>query len=560
MGLKPHANLSEVHLRGLCFRVHYVISREVSNLCPGLCNPDWRFYALPSPGERFAYLREMYSTAMNEATNPTQRVARDTLVLTVFQVASKMPYIIFFILLGNRALFGEEAYGRLEGMLVLANVFFILADLGLEPYLTRQLAREPKETTAILPRLAAVRVLLTIGTAILLFAWCMIVVESSSQRPGFPNLPIFLGCVIYMVGLSGQSFVRSLSRPHHRMEVEGKIGVLDKSLTLLLGGTVLFVSGELLGVMWSFATASCFAALYGLMKARSFQPCLRLGWPPIASVLKQSLPFALSAVCVLLFYNMDRLMLFHYGDVPVARYSRGMRLVMGLLFLPQMISIAIYPTLSKLKTAPEDRVRVGGQSLQSLMFLAFPLVLGGWAVAGPLVDLLYGAASPETVSWRWDRFLGWDTSLRNTTEASVLRILLLSLPFTCCNYLFGPALNALDKQVWNLKASAVTALANILLNALLIPFLGPVGAAIATTITQALYCGALYAYLRKLDSSWIAKSRLAVPLAISAGMGLLLFLVPGLHVTVRIALGGGVYLAITWALGAWPVKGLRGGR
>jgi O-antigen/teichoic acid export membrane protein len=497
---------------------------------------------------------------MNGTTNPTQRVARDTLVLTVFQVASKLPYVIFFILLGNRALFGEEAYGRLEGMLVLANVFFILADLGLEPYLTRQLAREPEETTTILPGLTAVRVLLTVGTAILLFSWCAIVVGGTGQCPSPTDLSLFLGCVIYMTSLSGQAFVKSLSRSHHRMEVEGKMGVVDKSLTLVLGGAVLFVSGELLGVMWSFAIASCCAALYGLVIARSFQSSLYLGWPPAVSILKQSLPFALSAVCVLLFYNMDRLMLFHYGDVPVARYSRGMRLVMGLLFLPQMISIAIYPTLSKLKETPEDRVRVGGQSLQTLMFLAFPLVLGGWAVAGPLVDLLYGAASPETVSWRWDRFLGWDTALRNTTEASVLRILLLSLPFTCCNYLFGPALNALDKQVWNLKASTVTAIANIALNALLIPFLGPVGAAIATTITQALYCVALYAYLRKMDSSWIVKSRLAVLLAISAGMGLLLFLVPGLHVTIRIALGGAAYLAITGVLGAWPVKGVRGWR
>jgi O-antigen/teichoic acid export membrane protein len=481
-------------------------------------------------------------------------------VLTVFQVASKLPYIIFFILLGNRALFGEEAYGRLEGMLVLANVFFILADLGLEPYLTRQLAREPEETTAILPRLAAVRLLLTAGTAILLFAWSAIVVGGTGQRPSSTDLFLFVGCVIYMASLSGQAFVRSLSRSHHRMEVEGKMGVVDKSLTLVLGGAVLFVSGELLGVMWSFAIASCCAALYGLVIARSFQSSLYLGWPPAVSILKQSLPFALSAVCVLLFYNMDRLMLFHYGDVPVARYSRGMRLVMGLLFLPQMMSIAIYPTLSKLKETPEDRVRVGGQSLQTLMFLAFPLVFGGWAVAGPLVDLLYGSASPDTVSWRWDRFLGWDTALRNTTEASVLRILLLSLPFTFCNYLFGPALNALDKQVWNLKASAVTAVANVLLNALLIPFLGPVGAAIATTITQALYCVALYAYLRKMDPSWIVKSRLAVLLAISAGMGLLLVLAPGLHVAIRIALGGSAYLAITRVLGAWPVKGSRGER
>jgi len=77
---------------------------------------------------------------MSETQGPLKTVAKGAVVLTTFQFASKSLFAVFFILLGNRTLFSELDYGRLEALLTLANVFFILADLGLEPFLTHERA------------------------------------------------------------------------------------------------------------------------------------------------------------------------------------------------------------------------------------------------------------------------------------------------------------------------------------------------------------------------------------------------------------------------------------
>jgi O-antigen/teichoic acid export membrane protein len=484
----------------------------------------------------------------------SKKVATGALVLMVFRFASGFLYVCFFILLGNRAWFSDEAFGRFDGLLAMTNMFFILTDFGLEVYLTRELARDKEEFAKKLPGIVTLKTALTLLAGLALTATLLV------GPGGTAGVGVLAGAasVSFLFTLSAQAFIRSISRAEQAMRVEGMMALVEKGVIVTLGSSLLWLGADVGGVMSAVAFANLCAALYGWLRIRRYGLPLYPGFPILWKVLVECLPFGLSAICVLMFFNMDRIMLFYFGEVWVARYSRGFRIVMGLLLFPQMMSIAIYPALSRLKENMAERVNVGRESLQTLCFVAFPLVAGGWMVAGPLVDLLYGAAPQGALSWRWDARLGSGTEIGNTTEAAVLRILLLSLPFTCGNYLFGPALNALDKQVWNLWSSAATLVANVALNLLLIPTLGPVGAAIATTLTQATYCGSMYWGLRKLDDTWLRGNRLLTILACSLAMAGLLAVLPVWHPLARIALAAAFYFGMTWVLGVWPYRLGRG--
>lgn len=488
---------------------------------------------------------------MSEISDSSGIVARGAFLLTLFQLASKVLYLVFFILLGNLP---DILYGRLEWLLALGSVFFILSDFGIETWLTRELAKDPRAPERNLTGVSSLKTILTLFASALLALWILQTAAAGWEAETRPPW-VVLGCMVYMAALSLQSYIRSIARAHHRFEIEGAMAVADKFFTLLFGAAVFFLARSLLGLMAAFALAGTAAALYGLIRIRPLGLRLAPVSLPEWSVMRKAYPFALSGICVLLFYYMDRLMipqLLEEGDAALARYSRGWRIVMGLLLFPQMMSVAIYPMFSKLTDRPADRAEVGAASLRTLLFLAFPLMVGGWATAGPLLDLLFPQGDPHAPNWRWDAVLGWDASVARSTESAVLRILLLSLPFTCCNYLFGPALNALGKERLNLAASAVTLLANVGLNLLLIPRLGPVGAAAATSITQFLYSASMYFFLRRTEASWISGIALWGYLGLAFGMGGAITAMGDLPVYLSIPLGGILYLTATGIMVGWP--------
>lgn len=481
-------------------------------------------------------------------TSHSRQVARGTLVLTAFQFASKPLFAVFFILLGNRAFFSSESYGRLETLLALVNTFLIFADCGLETFTTRGVSRDLTSTTAWLPGQVSLKAVLTLFSTAGLMIWLGVTDLTRGQGLSWG---VWLAMGSYLIALSAQSYLRAVSRGHYRLDLEGKMAVLEKAVTLAAGGVVLFWIPTLAFVSAAFACGSLCAAVYALAGVRCFEPGLRVGLPVSWKSLRDSYPFALASLCIGLFFNMDRILLSFWSDDWVASYSRGLRLVLALLLFPQMLSIAVYPTLSRLRDHTHERLHVSRRALQGILLIALPCVAGGWVLAGPLMDLLYrtGEGTQVTGLIVW---LGKDSLQGYQTEAACLRILLTGLPFMCGNYLFGPALNALDRETWNLRASATTTLFSLVLNLVLIPFLGPVGAALATTLTQAFYCTGLYLYVRREDASWIHGNRLWVILGLSLAMAAVLILCSGLPILVRVALGGLFYGAGAWLLGLWP--------
>lgn len=470
------------------------------------------------------------------------QVARGAATLTLFQFASKALLAVFFILLGNRALFEERAYGALETLLALVNVFLLVADLGLETHTIRKLARDPAGASSWLPRETAIKAALTLIAGALLVGWLGLF--------GLEGMGVGLIAALLLASLSAQSYLRGVARAHNRMEIEGLMGVVEKTVTLLCGVPVLLAGGSLAGVLGAFALGSGAGALHALVASKRIEPALRLGLPPknppAWGVLRVALPFALNAVCISLAFNLDRIMLSFWSEAWVADYARGLRMVLAVLLFPQMISIALYPTLARLRDHDEERLHVARRSLQALMMIALPIVTGGMVLAGPLMDLLFGADTTPPDPFLLTRFLGGDSISGNLAESACLRLLLLGLPFICGNYLFGTALNALDRERWSLNAGVVFLVAAVALNLTLIPLCGAPGAALATTLAQAIYCALLYFHLRRVDRGWIRGNRIGMILALSVLMAILIAPLGTLPVVARVGVGGMVYAGLLW--------------
>jgi len=177
--------------------------------------------------------------------------------------------------------------------------------------------------------------------------------------------------------------------------------------------------------------------------------------------------------------------------------------------------------------------------------MVMPISVGLWVLADQAVIKIYGAAYASSIL--------------------PLQILLVSLVFAFLDFPVGALLNASNRQNRQTLAMGVTMVVNILLNLLLLPRLGIVGASVAAlagNITL-LLIGALSVpkVLSRLGTSfwfWLGKNVLA---ALLMGVAvnwlkqlLLLWLAPrglflsAIYFSILIIAGGVVYLAAIWLL------------
>jgi O-antigen/teichoic acid export membrane protein len=114
------------------------------------------------------------------------------------------------------------------------------------------------------------------------------------------------------------------------------------------------------------------------------------------------------------------------------------------------------------------------QALRNLAVLTLPICLLGIPLAPAVVGLLYGS--------------GYDGAI------VVLQILLVAVIFGVLGQASRSALLGIESQGWLLKTGVAAAAFSVLLDLLLIPRWGAIGAAIANTLVQAGWALALFGY------------------------------------------------------------------
>ncbi len=208
------------------------------------------------------------------------------------------------------------------------------------------------------------------------------------------------------------------------------------------------------------------ALLLGLGLVGLIGPIPWRGWRDRAlPVLRSARPLALHALLGLVMFNADVLFLrgFHEAaavGVYVAVYAPvSFFLNLGVTYYHSLL-----PTLAR--AHGEGRVDQSAYHLGVRQVLAFgiPVAVGGVLVADPLLRTLYG---PEYL-----------------VGGPALRLLLLSLPVALLRNVGQAGLVASDRHPLVLAASIRGAALNLILNALLIPRWGLLGAASATLGTE----------------------------------------------------------------------------
>lgn len=213
--------------------------------------------------------------------------------------------------------------------------------------------------------------------------------------------------------------------------------------------------------------AEYLALLWALRKTALIQGVPRFIPEEARQMLKDGLPVVLSAIAISIYQRIDQVMLHKMvGDLALAPYVVAVQMTELFNALPVALIASLFPVLAQ---SADDRPRFDHYlrtSFRLLLVVAFAACALLIPLAGPLVRFFYGAqfapAAPLLVVLIWSNVPIFFTVVMN--NALIVRHLQNYLPFFAVS----------------------GAVANVLLNLLLIPKYGALGASWATVVSYGL--------------------------------------------------------------------------
>jgi len=275
---------------------------------------------------------------------------------------------------------------------------------------------------------------------------------------------------------------------------------------VLFSCVVLFLSKNLVWVVGTFVLVR-FLDIVGLLVYLSRKTSI---WLPLSlnglwQSVRTAYPFALSGVLWILYYQIDVVML--KGLAPTGEagfYSAAYRMLEIFTELPQVIFYVAFTRFARYyANEPEKLPEQIYKCTRLLLGVALPVIVVAGFTQTILVQVIYGEAFAPAVK--------------------PLAILLPSLSFKMFGTLVQKLLQATgrEKQLPTLMFGAT--MTNVLSNFILIPYLGSVGAAIATLLSELMLCFIGLYLMHRLEYKPISKR-----LGIIAAMSLLVTAIPSL--------------------------------
>lgn len=360
---------------------------------------------------------------------------------------------------------GPKEFGILQYALAFSSFFLPLSTIQMAPIVTRDLVRQPESSNVILGTAFTLQL---VGGAIAAIASITLIFVVSPED--------FL--VHLLVAIVALKFIFNSLQPIEswfEARVESKFKVLAENVAFIFSTVLkcyLILSGASVVALTIVLVLETLLYSFGLIfyyqKSRQSVLNWRTNWKKIQYFIRESFPLVLSSTTVLIYINIDRVMLGNMvGKEAVGIYSSAGTLSESWWFLESIVSSSLYPMIIQsrdLGKAVYDRRLQKYYDLISLM--AYGLILVMIPSASLVITILYGKAYQAAIP--------------------ILIVHICSALFSFLGAAQSHWIVNEGLQKFNLYSRLAGLVSNILLNLLLIPLYGGMGAAIATIISYAI--------------------------------------------------------------------------
>lgn len=456
-----------------------------------------------------------------------QTILKNTFWLGFAGVIEKAAALILLIWVAR--ILGATEYGKFTFALAFVSLFGVIFNFGLRPIITREFARareKEKEFAAVL----SLKIILSIVGIFLIFASSFFI----TNDPAIQTIIWILA--VYILGKSFSGIIFAFFQARERMEYQAFTRIFEAFLLLGFGLFVIFTFPSAINLGFSYALSMVMVFIAGAAILHFKVQRFTLQWNPAVwkKFIIMSWPLALIAAFTAMYNQIDSVMMGSFGQITeTGWYNAAYKIVYGSLILMGFISNSFYPVLSRtFKESKEKLQRIWNAQMEIMVFLAFPITVGGITLAPAIISTVYGSDFIAAVF--------------------ALQLLMVSVGFMFIYDSFRQILIVHDQQKKFFLTALSGVILNVVLNLILIPKYSLYGAAVSTVFVHAFILLSLMRYTLKFTAVNPFNSRILLSL-LGAVMGTAIMysvvsqtFLSNLHVLYLIFIGAVVYFTFVW--------------
>lgn len=404
--------------------------------------------------------------------NTPQRILKNTFSLLFSGIVAQLLGFIVIVYLAR--ILGPGDFGKISFAMAIVIYFTLIANLGLPLLGTRQIARERGKIRDYLGSIITLRLCLAVvGFGLLLLTAFFL------RKP----LEVKYLIILYGLGMIPSALLLDwVFQGVEKMEYVG-LGRIVASV-VYLGLVLCFVrsSNQLLLIPCFLVAGNLLATgvLISIFVGSFGRPRFRFNLISWRSLLKVALPMGLSVILGHIMFNIDTVMLgFMKSNEEVGYYNAAFKIIVFLAIMRASYAETIYPLASNYyQTSLDSLKRLLQSSTKLMVTLALPLAIGGTILARPIMNLIFGT--------RYDNGI------------IALQILIWVAAIRFINVAYARGLLSCGGERRYARVVTVAVVGNIVLNFILIPPFGLIGAAIASVAMQIVMFIGFYAEFGKV--------------------------------------------------------------
>jgi O-antigen/teichoic acid export membrane protein len=408
-------------------------------------------------------------------TSTKQTVIKNTFWLFVSEASGRL-LKIGLIVYAARVL-GANGWGVFSYAMSIGSLMMIFSDIGIGNLLTREIIKKNQDYKSFASSASFIKIVISFISAILILFISPYLSNIKGANILFPMIAItlFFGSIT--------DLCLSINRASEKMEKEMIVKFIMNTSIIVLGILLLIIKPEPESIAIAYAIGSIigFIIILLIIKNDIKKIFSKINIKTIMIVLKTSIPFAIIGLIANIMSNTDIYMLGIWKNATeIGLYSSVQRIQQFTLIIPSMIATAIFPIMSKLANNDNDKFKtITEQSISIVFLIGIPIALGGMILADQIIPLIFG--------------LGYINAI------PILQILILILIFSFPFTLLSNAIFAYNKQKSLILVYLLGMIINIILNILLIPKFGAIGASLSVLISTALITVVTWIKMKKIN-------------------------------------------------------------